>query len=346
MLTGEARAIILGMPSAEENERQGRLPPRQTLFWRVFLTNAAVLAAACLITIVVLSPGAISSGVALTELAVLAIGIPAMLVLNAVLLRRALSPLRRLTVFARSVDPLSPGPRLPAGDRSEVGELAQAFNEMLDRLVAERRESVRRALDAQEGERLRVAQDLHDEVGQTLTSVVLQVARTARRVPGEFRPELLEAQETARSSLEEVRRIALQLRPEALDDLGLASALRVFGERLGEQSALALEFRLSEALPELAHEQEIVIYRVAQEALTNVVRHADATRAVVSLALVGDRIELRVADDGRGCGDAMQGGGMRGMRERAVLIGADLDIRDGFGRGTEVILTLPPAAAA
>ena len=317
------------------------LPPRETLFWRVFLTNAAILAAACAITVVSLSPGVVSSGVALTELSVLTVGLAAMLVVNAVLLRRALAPLRRLGAFARSLDPLDPGPRLEIGGASEVAELARAFDDMLDRLVAERQESVRRALEAQEGERLRVAQELHDEVGQTLTSVVLQVARTARRVPEEFRPELLEAQETARASLEEVRRIALQLRPEALDDLGLASALRVLGERLGEQSAVALEFRLDEPLPRLSPEAELVVYRVAQEALTNVVRHAGATGAVVTLEMRSGRLRLVVADDGQGLGDARQRGGIRGMRERAVLIGADLRVGPAPGGGTEVRLTMP-----
>src|SRR4051794_41015639 len=287
------------MAPEEEPTRAPQLPPRETLFWRVFLTNAAILAAACVITIVVLSPGVVSSGVALAELAVLLTGIAAMLVLNAVLLRRVLAPLRRLALFARSVDPLAPAPRLPARGTSEVAELSRAFNDMLDRLVEERRDSVRRALEAQEGERLRVAQDLHDEVGQTLTSVVLQVARTARRVPDEFRPELVEAQETARSSLEEVRRIALQLRPEALDDLGLASALRVFGERLGEQSRVRIDSRLNEPLPELSPQAELVIYRVTQEALTNVLRHSGATRAVVTLEARNGGVELRITDDGR-----------------------------------------------
>jgi two-component system sensor histidine kinase UhpB len=333
--------MLCQMAPEDQPTRAAQLPPRETLFWRVFLTNAAVLAGVCLITIVVLSPGVVSSGVALTELAVLLTGIAAMVVLNAVLLRRALAPLRRLAMFARSVDPLAPAPRLPARGTSEVAELGRAFNDMLDRLVAERRDSVRRALEAQEGERLRVAQDLHDEVGQTLTSVVLQVARTARRVPDEFRPELLEAQETARSSLEEVRRIALQLRPEALDDLGLASALRVFGERLGERSAVELEFRIDEPLPVLSPEDELVVYRVAQEALTNAARHADAHQVEVSLQKVGAHVVLEVRDDGRGFAGLEEGSGLMGMRERAALVRAELAVISQPRHGTTVRLRVP-----
>jgi len=341
MLTGAPHAMMTGMDDTDQTARARRLRPRETLFWRVFLTNAAVLAAACGLTVLALSPDTVSSGVAVRELGVFVVGLGAMLVINAMLVRRAFAPLRRLTAFARTLDPLSPGPRLMVRGSSETAELSRAFNDMLDRLVEERRESVRRVLDAQEGERLRVAQDLHDEVGQTLTSVVLQVARTAKRVPDRFRPELLEAQETARSSLEEVRRIALQLRPEALDDLGLASALRVFGERLGEQSPVELELRMSEPLPPLAPEQELVIYRVAQEALTNVLRHAGASRALLSLAVRDGMVELRVTDDGRGRGGAPEGGGIRGMRERAVLVGAELRVGANPGGGTEVQLGVP-----
>lgn len=322
-----------------------RLPPRQTLFWRVFMTNAAVLAAACVITVLVLSPGVVSSGVALVELLVLLGGIGAMLVLNLVLARRAFAPLRRLTSFARSVDPLTPGVRTDVGGApSEVAELAAAFDEMLERLVDERRDSVRRALEAQERERLRVAQELHDEVGQTLTSVVLQLARTTRRVPKEYRQELSHAQETARSSLEEVRRIALELRPEALDDLGLATALHVLGERLGEEGDLDVDVRVAEPLPVLTPEEELVIYRVAQEALTNVIRHAGATHAELCTDLVDGRLELRVADDGRGPAGAAERGGIRGMRERAALIGARLEVVAGEESGTRVRLALPLSA--
>ena len=206
-----------------------------------------------------------------------------MLGLNLLLLRRAFAPLRQLTAFARRIDPLNPGPRVQVGGgASEAAELADAFNEMLDRLEAERRDSVGRALAAQEGERLRVAQELHDGVGQTLTGVVLQLGRAARHVPDEAREGVLEAQETARDSLEEVRRIARDLRPEALDDLGLASALRVLGERVGQQSGLVVDVHVQPGL-EFDEQAELVVYRVAQEALTNVARHAGAARAEVRL---------------------------------------------------------------
>jgi two-component system, NarL family, sensor histidine kinase UhpB len=213
---------------------------------------------------------------------------------------------------------------------------------MLDRLEAERRDSVGRALDAQEGERLRVSQELHDGVGQTLTGVVLQLGRLAKDVPEASHGAVLEAQETARGSLEEVRRIARRLRPEALDDLGLASALHVLGERMGEHSGLDVDVHVQSGLPQLAPEAELVIYRVAQEALTNVARHAGARRAGLRLGRTGGHVRREIDDDGSGPPpDGHEGGGIRGMRERAVLVGAALRIGPGPAGGTRVTLELP-----
>ena len=173
---------------------------------------------------------------------------------------------------------------------------------MLDRLEAERRDSVGRALAAQEGERLRVAQELHDGVGQTLTGVVLQLGRVAaRRARAGARDGVLEAQETARDSLEEVRRIARRLRPEALDDLGLASALRVLGERVGR----ALRARRRRPRPARAARVRRArpswcVYRVAQEALTNVARHARRHARRGAARARRRPSALEVDDDGRG----------------------------------------------
>ena len=313
------------------------------LFWRVAIGNVAVLAAACSITAIFFAPRV--EDIALRELAIFLGGLVLMLALNLLLLRRALAPLRELTAFARRIDLLEPGRRIEvSGGDSEAAELTAAFNEMLERLELERRDSVARTLAAQEGERLRVAQELHDGVGQTLTGVVLQLGRVARDVPPDARQAVLEAQETARGSLEEVRRIARRLRPEALDDLGLASALHVLGERVAEHSGLDVDVRVPPGLPELGGDAELVLYRVAQEALTNVVRHAGASRAEVRLDASGGRPRLEVEDDGKGFPpDGMEGGGVRGMRERAVLIGGSLRIGRGEMGGTRVTLELPPA---
>ena len=311
--------------------------PRYTpLFQRVAALNAIVLVAACAVTIVVVSPQKLSS-IAVGEAVVLLAALVLVAAINLYLLRRALAPLGALTALARRVDLTRPGQRVPVSPyESEVSELATTFNEMLERLESERRESTRRVLDAQESERLRVSRELHDEVGQTLTAVLLQLGRIAKHAPPELASELDDAQERARETLEEVRRISRELRPEALDDLGLASALVALSERFG----LDVTRRLDRDLPTLDEETELVIYRVAQEALTNVARHSGSGRVELELSASNGSLTLRVLDEGRGI-DAEDGGGLRGMRERAVLVGADLSVGRRNGGGTEVRLEVP-----
>jgi two-component system sensor histidine kinase UhpB len=261
------------------------------------------------------------------------------------LLRRALSPLHELTALMRSVDPLDPGRRLADVTHSdaEVATLIEAFNAMLDRLEQERRGSVRRALAAQEDERSRIARELHDELGQELTAVAMQSERAAQSAPANDQATLEEIAEAIRQSIDHVRRIARRLRPEALDDLGLVNALISLCRRIGQQSGVRIEPDLANKVPSTSPETEVVIYRVAQESLTNAVRHAQASKITLSLATVDDHITLLVRDDGQGIDAALSGdtAGVSGMRERALLIGARLDIRSQRGAGTEVQLDVP-----
>src|SRR5262249_37760540 len=206
-----------------------------------------------------------------------------------------------------------PGRRLEAGGSPEIGELVRSFNEMLEGLEKERRESGRLALAAQEGERKRIAGELHDEVGQSLTGVLLMLEQLAPEVPERRRDVFVEAQEATRKSIDEVRRIAQELRPELLEHLGLVSALKALATRFTDQAGLALEWDFAPALPPLAPDAELALYRVVQESLTNVARHAAASRVWLSLQPGRDSVVLRVVDDGRGMnGRALNGGGGRG----------------------------------
>jgi two-component system, NarL family, sensor histidine kinase UhpB len=318
------------------HERVSSLP----LFWRVFATNAIAMLLA--FAGLVFAPVTVSVPVAATEVVVLAIGLVVLLLLNLALLRPAFRPLDELAETMRRHDPLSPGERVPVEGEPDVAALAQAFNDMLERLESERRESARQALRVLEGERSRIARELHDEVGQTLTGVMLQVEALAARIPEELREQLEELRETARSGTEEVRRIASQLRPEALEDLGLLSALAALATAFAEQAGIAVERRLASSVA-LSEEQELVVYRVAQEALTNIARHAGATRVEFSLAADDATTVLTVRDDGRGLapGSLPSSRGIRGMRERAMLIGAKLQIDSHAGRGTQIQLSIP-----
>ena len=310
------------------------------LFWRVFGTNAAVLVLAFLG--LVLAPVTVSVPPTSSELLALVLGLGAMLAVSLLLLRPAFRPLDDLVSTMVRHDPLSPGKRARVYGGPKVATLALAFNEMLDRLESERRESARRALLVQERERGRIARELHDEVGQTLTGVMLQVEGLAGTIPADLREQLDELRETARQGTEEVRRIARQLRPEALEDLGLQSALAALATAVGEQAHVRVERRLEQGLP-LSEEQELVTYRIAQEALTNVARHANATQVQLRLERMGGRVVLTVRDDGRGLpsGAFPSSHGIRGMRERAMLIGAQLAIVGPPSGGTEVRLSIP-----
>jgi two-component system, NarL family, sensor histidine kinase UhpB len=311
-----------------------------SLVTRAFLVNAAVLVAA--VVALAVSPVTVSDPVALQEAVVLVAGLTLLLVVNLALFRRVFAPLAHLTQLMRTVDPLQPGRRIPIhGEDAEVTELTLAFNEMLDRLEQERRQSARRSLTAQEGERRRVAQELHDEIGQSLTALVLQLDRLYRAAPASLSDEHAEARETARETLQEVRRIAQRLRPEALDELGLSTALAALAERVSEQGRLRVFRRLDRALPPLDPAAELVIYRIAQESLTNVLRHADASRAVLTLRADAEGVTLQVGDDGRGVDGTQAGAGVQGMRERALLVDAALSIGTSPLGGTEVRLEVP-----
>jgi two-component system sensor histidine kinase UhpB len=315
----------------------------------VVATNAVLLVASCVLTVLIISPRTFASFAA-DEAVVLLAALALVTLINTVVVHRFVAPLQALTALARRVDLASPGQRISdVRPTSEAGELATTFNEMLARLEHERGEATRRVLAAHESERLRVAQELHDEVGQTLTALLLQLSRAQERLPADMRGELSEAQEAARVSLEDVRRIATDLRPETLKDLGLASALTALSDGFGRRAGLRVERQIQTPLPQLGREAELAVYRVAQEALTNVARHAGSGTARLTVASDGDRLTLIVRDRGRGLPDgaAADGSGVRGMRERAALIGANLTIERAVdGAGTELRLELPLEATS
>ena len=302
-------------PSRGDEGLQRYIP----LFWRLFVPNATVLGAAGVVLMIEPANGRVIA---------LAGGFLTMLVVNLVLMRRTFAPLARLTALMGRVDPLSPGERISVpGPNSEVTLLAHTLNEMLDRLEAERRESGRRALSAQEAERRHLAAELHDEIGQTLTALVLQLTRVVDQSTDGTRGAATGARETTLQLVDDVRAIARRLRPEALDALGLPAALTSLVERFSEQTNLPVERSIPRDLPSLTHEAELVVYRVAQESLTNIVRHANATRACLSLRAEADGVVLTVRDDGTGFSpDDVEQGGIRNMRERALLVGGELTI--------------------
>jgi two-component system sensor histidine kinase UhpB len=319
-------------------------PASVSILWRVFAVNAIVFGLA--VFVLIASPATVSNPIKTSELVVLVGGLLMTLVVNLLLLTVVLAPLRRMATLMGDIDPMRPGQRAPVGDwirmSTEMITLSRAFNTMLDRIEAERRDSAHRALAAQEAERLRVARELHDEIGQTLTAVALRAERAAGELP-EQAQALGEIVDTVHRSLDDLRRIARELRPEALDDLGLVDALISLCLRMERQGAMRVLRELEGGLPPLSPEVELVIYRVAQEALTNAFRHAQAPHVRVALRRASEKVVLIVADSGRGLPATMpaHANGLAGMRERAILIGAEIEIGSpARGTGTEVRLTV------
>jgi len=232
--------------------------------------------------------------------------------------------------------------RVPASSPGEIGALERAFNRMIERLETERRQASARALQAREEERLRIARGLHDEVGQTMTGVLFLLKQLGQEAPFEQRSALEEAQQAVRTNLEEVRRIAQELRPEALDHLGLPSALSNLARAFARRTSIAVDREIDSRIEDLDPNVELVLYRVAQEGLTNVARHSDASRVRVALSQNGDSVVLQVADNGHGFERPhLEGGGLRGIRENALIVGGALAIKPSATGGIEVRLEVP-----
>ena len=311
-----------------------------SLFWRVFLVNAALLIAGVLV--LALTPISVSAEIRTIQAVVLAAGVAIVLIANLLLLRPLFAPLERLAHRMEELDVLRPLRPVPARSPGEIGALERTFNRMIERLEAERRQASTRALQAREEERQRIARGLHDEVGQTMTGVLFLLKQLAQQAPPTQRGPLDEAQQAIRTNLEEVRRIAQELRPEALDHLGLASAVNNLARAFARRTNVAVERRIDQQLGQLHPNVELVLYRVAQESLTNIARHSEATHVLLNLSRNGQTVVLRIADNGRGFDQPhTEGGGLRGIRENALIVGGALAIKPGPSGGVEVRLEVP-----
>src|SRR3954471_18322813 len=220
----------------------------------------------------------------LAVIVVLAVAVVA-LAISLLRLRRRFAPLEDLIQEMEKVDLSRPGSLLPSsidgvGETEEVERIELAFLRMMRRLEAERRRAGSAALQAQEEERARVARDLHDEVNQSLTGLLLRLEAARSAAPPELEAELAETKALANQAMRELLSLARQLRPTALDDLGLAAAIAGLVERLGE-GEIAGTVEVDGDFSDLGDDAQLVVYRVAQEALSNAARHADAAHVAV-----------------------------------------------------------------
>jgi two-component system, NarL family, sensor histidine kinase UhpB len=284
------------------------------------------------------------------QLLVLALAILLSFVVNLWMLQKRFAPLGSLIERIERIDPAQPTTLELEGDPvEEIDRLAHSFKRLLEGIEAERRRRGQLVLRAQEEERGRLARDLHDEVNQALTAILLRLEALSHDAPPERAAEVAELKRLVNKAMEELLTLARQLRPTALDDHGLAPAIDAQLKRFASHTGVEIQLRSEGESATLDDDVQTAIYRVAQEALANVGRHADATCVEVELLANGSGAELRVRDNGTGFDpsdprddrDGDSGLGLRGMAERARLVGGELDVRSAPGGGTTVHLRIP-----
>ena len=283
---------------------------------------------------------------------ILALAIILTLCVNLWMLQRRFAPLERLITRIEGIDPTEPSShQLPDQDPvEEIDKLSRSFNALLERIEEERRRSGTLAMRAQEEERRRLARDLHDEVNQALTAILLRLEALAQDSPAVNVDEVAELKRLVNQAMDELLNLARQLRPSALDDHGLMPAvetqLKRFSARTGVEVALNTDGD-PDTIPE---DIQTAVYRILQEALANIGRHAAATAVAVDVEVNDRQLELRIRDDGAGFDPSgLAGGrnegpgaglGLSGMAERARLAGGELDVRSAPGSGTTVTLRI------
>jgi signal transduction histidine kinase len=238
----------------------------------------------------------------------------------------------------------------PAGsftkeDEEIVTLLAAQAAVAIENAGSVRRDALRRAVQAQEAERQRLARELHDETGQALTSILLGLTAVERAESVEAaRVAASELRELVVGTLQNVRRLAVELRPSALDDFGLEPALRRLGQTVREGGALDVQVEARLGAERLPSEVETAVYRIVQEALTNVAKHASATHVSIVLARKRGTVTVMIEDDGRGFEPAKGSGGglgLLGMRERVQLLDGSFEIEASPGAGTTLVIEFP-----
>lgn len=332
------------------------------LFYKVLTANVAIVMfgaiAGTYVTATTFRDAEAPSRVELILMFV-AIGVVLSVAVNYLVLRAAFQPLDSLERMADSVrdgDLSARANPLPLSD-PQLARLVDTFNGTLDELErgqARLRELTTQVIEAQEAERQRIARELHDDTAQILFAQLLRVS-ALKSSPHEAVRQTAENLETLTvEAIEGVRRLALELRPPALDDLGVREALGDLAQRFSENTGMHVELDVTGSRDRLAPEAELVLYRVAQEAMTNVVKHARATEARITLARWPDRVDLTVDDNGTGFDPSIDrprdgrglGLGLFGMEERVVLVGGSLAIRTLVPSGTRVAVSLPLRRAA
>lgn len=329
---------------------------RTRLFVKVLVANGVIIVVGAVGGVAVVRFGLLGTTEQLwNTIALVVLGLAVSLLVNFYLLRLAFSPLFALERVLEAVRRGEFTARSPVltGD-PDVQRLSETINMALDRLEEFRHSVSSRVLRALEEERKRIARELHDETSQALTSIIINIEMVEQNLPAEhpLRERVQFARDYSVRTLEEIRRLTYDLRPSILDDLGLVPALRWYVKNrflaaAGPEASMEVDPALASAhIPE---DTSVAVFRIVQEALTNVRKHAGAARVQVRLRLDSNRLKVQVEDDGRGIevehrfdrtADG-RGLGLYGMMERAALVGGEVRIRRGVRRGTVVEVDVP-----
>lgn len=352
--SGPDGAAPAGAASTGEPRRLLRRLARVPVLYKILVANVAIVISGAVVgTTVTLGHGALHPGESHFELmaAFVAGGVAVSLAANYLVLRAVLRPLEHLQRAVDAVRNGRPGVRVARDGLTD--ERFEHLADTFDRMTATQEahaEQLRRLpgqiLRAQEEERRRIARELHDEAAQSITSLLVRLRLLEQtQTPDVARQRVGELRALTMRALEDVRRIAVELRPSVLDDLGLADALHAYVDGLNTAGGTRITFTADELGGRLPSDIELALYRVAQEALTNVRRHASAATAWVRLGRDGAAAVLQVEDDGAGFDPHQPQGsgglGLAGMRERMALIGGELIVRSVRGQGTTITARVP-----
>jgi two-component system, NarL family, sensor histidine kinase UhpB len=335
-------AELRGSPSREQRvPRWVRTVLGIRLELKLLGANLIILGVAALVLFgPMLQPGRVAS------ISVVVAALAAGAVANFALTRLALQPVKTLTQVARRVSAGRLSERVPASIVADpdLTQLSNTINEMLDSLAAGRdrmRKLGAEVVYAEERERAQVARELHDSVGQTLAAANFQIAAAAHELASHPIAERLnEVRELLRASIEGIRNVSRSLHPRVTADLGLPSALEALGDATQQRSLVDVQVNADIAGVVIPQAVSATLYRVAQEALRNVERHADAGRATVTLRAGPGYVELEVLDDGCGFDGPLEkkrtSSGFAALRERLSLAGGELRVDTAGGKGTRV----------
>jgi signal transduction histidine kinase len=292
----------------------------------------------------------VTSQMILATVLVSTVGIAAAIFLTWILTQ----PILQLASAARAVGDGDLTQRIPRWANDEIGAVSEAFNTMVEGLnqAAEERQQkdrirtklIQQVITAQEDERKRIARDLHDQTSQAVVSLIVQLKLVeTSKEENERKAAITELRNQLRTLSRDVRRMALDLRPGVLDDLGLIQAVQWFAERCSVDRVIDIKVEACSGCFYLPSSESTTLYRVAQEALSNVVRHSGAKKALVSFTCDEETIILSVRDDGVGFNTNQnnEGLGIFGMQERVELLGGKLKIESTTGKGTQVTADIP-----